>query len=47
MTTAQEKRGLHWFNALAGNAQSIPGLPASLRVADGELAGQADRKSVV
>ena len=43
MTTAQEKRGLHWFNALAGNAQSIPGLPASLRVADGELAGQAVR----
>ncbi|PZW68850.1 malonate decarboxylase gamma subunit [Pseudomonas sp. URMO17WK12:I1] len=43
MTTAQQQRGLHWFNALAGNAKPISGLPASLRVVDGELAGQAVR----
>ena len=43
MTTAQEQRGLHWFQALAGAAQPQSGLPASLRVADGELAGQAVR----
>ena len=38
-----KRQGLHWFQALAGDAQSIPGLPASLRVADGELGGQAVR----
>ncbi|MFB4368837.1 MULTISPECIES: biotin-independent malonate decarboxylase subunit gamma [unclassified Pseudomonas] len=43
MTTAQQQRGLHWFNALAGNAKPISGLPASLRVVDGELAGKAVR----
>ncbi|MBU1332346.1 MAG: biotin-independent malonate decarboxylase subunit gamma [Gammaproteobacteria bacterium] len=43
MSTAQEQRGLHWFQALTGNAQPLDGLPASLRVADGELAGQAVR----
>lgn len=43
MTTALEQRGLHWFNALAGKTQPISGLPASLRVADGELAGQPVR----
>ena len=43
MTTAQQQRGLHWFQALAGDAQPQQGLPASLRVADGELAGQAVR----
>ena len=43
MTNAQEQRGLHWFQALTGAAQPQQGLPASLRVADGELAGQAVR----
>ncbi len=43
MTTVLEQRGLHWFNALAGNTKPISGLPTSLRVADGELAGQAVR----
>ena len=39
----QEQRGLNWFQALAGTVQPLTGLPASLRVADGELAGQAVR----
>ncbi|MGG2398563.1 biotin-independent malonate decarboxylase subunit gamma [Pseudomonas sp. SH1-B] len=43
MSTAQQPRGLNWFHALAGAAQPLAGLPASLRVADGELAGQAVR----
>lgn len=43
MSTAQEQRGLHWFQALAGTPQSTSGLPASVQVADGELAGQAVR----
>ncbi|MGF0337129.1 malonate decarboxylase gamma subunit [Pseudomonas sp. NFPP33] len=43
MTTAQEQRGLHWFQALTGAAQPLQGLPASLRVADCELAGQVVR----
>ncbi len=43
MSSAQEQRGLHWFQALAGDAQPLQGLPASLRVADGELAGHAVR----
>ncbi|MGP9823346.1 biotin-independent malonate decarboxylase subunit gamma [Ectopseudomonas khazarica] len=43
MSTVQEQRGLHWFQALSGNARPLAGLPASLRVADGELAGQAVR----
>ena len=43
MTTAQEQRGLHWFQALAGTPQAPSGLPASVQVADGELAGQAVR----
>jgi malonate decarboxylase gamma subunit len=30
-------RGLHWFNALSAGAKSVEGLPASLKVADGEL----------
>jgi malonate decarboxylase gamma subunit len=40
MSTVQEQRGLHWFQALAGAAEPLSGLPASVRVADGELAGQ-------
>lgn len=36
-------RGLHWFQALADDAREVAGLPASLRVADGELAGQPVR----
>lgn len=34
-------RGLHWFDALSAGATVVDGLPASLKVADG------DRKSVV
>ncbi|TWC34558.1 malonate decarboxylase gamma subunit [Pseudomonas sp. SJZ079] len=40
MSTAREQRGRSWFNALAGAASPIGGLPASLLVADTELAGQ-------
>ena len=36
-------RGLHWFEALSANAKPFPGLPASLRVADGVLGDQAVR----
>lgn len=36
-------RGLNWFNALSGGAAPVTGLPPSLRVADGELAGQPVR----
>lgn len=36
-------RGLNWFNALSGGAALVAGLPPSLRVADGQLAGQAVR----
>ena len=36
-------RGLHWFNALSAGAQAVDGLPASLKVADGVLGGQAVR----
>lgn len=43
MSTAQQQRGLQWFQVLAGAARPLDGLPASLRVADGELAGQAVR----
>lgn len=43
MTTAQQSRGLHWFQALAGDAQPLNDLPASLCVADAELAGQPVR----
>ncbi|AXJ07433.1 biotin-independent malonate decarboxylase subunit gamma [Pseudomonas fluorescens] len=30
-------RGLNWFNALSAGAKTVEGLPASLKVADGEL----------
>uniref|UniRef100_UPI0035645632 biotin-independent malonate decarboxylase subunit gamma n=1 Tax=Pseudomonas sp. TaxID=306 RepID=UPI0035645632 len=40
MSTAREQRGRNWFHALAGAATPIGGLPASLLVADTELAGQ-------
>lgn len=30
-------RGLNWFNALSGNATEVPGLPASVKAADGLL----------
>jgi len=30
-------RGLNWFNALSAGANAVQGLPASLKVADGEL----------
>ncbi|MCU0074241.1 biotin-independent malonate decarboxylase subunit gamma [Pseudomonas koreensis] len=30
-------RGLNWFNALSAGANAVEGLPASLKVADGEL----------
>ncbi|MCE4055158.1 biotin-independent malonate decarboxylase subunit gamma [Pseudomonas sp. Au-Pse12] len=36
-------RGLNWFNALSEGATPVAGLPPSLRVADGELAGQPVR----
>jgi malonate decarboxylase gamma subunit len=36
-------RGLQWFNALSAGATPVEGLPASLRVADGVLGGQAVR----
>lgn len=36
-------RGRTWFDALAGAARPVAGLPASLRVADGELEGRAAR----
>lgn len=41
--SASSLRGLNWFNALVGGAASVAGLPPSLRVADGELAGQSAR----
>lgn len=37
------QRGLNWFNALAGGAAEVVGLPPSLKVADGELNGHAVR----
>lgn len=43
MSHITEQRGLNWFEALAGDAQPVTGLPGSLRVADGELVGQAVR----
>ncbi|AIG03552.1 malonate decarboxylase subunit gamma [Pseudomonas fluorescens] len=36
-------RGLQWFNALSAGAVPLTGLPASLKVADGVLGGQAVR----
>ena len=36
-------RGLQWFNALSAGATPVEGLPASLKVADGVLGGQAVR----
>ncbi|MFU2326966.1 biotin-independent malonate decarboxylase subunit gamma [Pseudomonas sp. NFX98] len=36
-------RGLNWFNALSADAKPVDGLPASLKVADGFLAGQPVR----
>ncbi|MBM9486770.1 biotin-independent malonate decarboxylase subunit gamma [Pseudomonas sp. ICBG1301] len=36
-------RGLQWFNALSAGATPVEGLPASLRVADVALGGQAVR----
>ncbi|KAB0566742.1 biotin-independent malonate decarboxylase subunit gamma [Pseudomonas palleroniana] len=36
-------RGLQWFNALSAGATPVEGLPASLRVADAALGGQAVR----
>ncbi|CAN7325792.1 biotin-independent malonate decarboxylase, gamma subunit [compost metagenome] len=43
-TTAREpSRGERWLQALAPAAQIQPGLPDSVRVADGELAGTAVR----
>lgn len=43
MSSAIEQRGRTWFHALAGDATSVAGLPASLLVADAELAGQPVR----
>lgn len=43
MNSVTEQRGLDWFQALTGNATELSGLPASVRAADGELAGQAVR----
>ncbi len=36
-------RGLRWFNALSDASPSIPGLPASVQVADGSLGGRPAR----
>lgn len=36
-------RGLQWFNALSAGATPVQGLPASLKVADAALDGQAVR----
>ncbi|WP_017902938.1 biotin-independent malonate decarboxylase subunit gamma [Pseudomonas asplenii] len=41
--SAPSLRGLHWFQALAGDAAEIAGLPASLRVADIRLGDQPAR----
>jgi len=38
-----ESRGAHWFAALTGNAPPLTSFPASIRVADGALAGEAAR----
>ncbi|TBU93307.1 biotin-independent malonate decarboxylase subunit gamma [Stutzerimonas kirkiae] len=43
MSTHQQQRGLNWFQALAGQAPCIEGLPASLRVADNTLGDQPVR----
>jgi len=37
--TSYSLRGLRWFEALSGGAKPLEGLPASLKVADLELAG--------
>ncbi|KAF1051638.1 MAG: Malonyl-S-ACP:biotin-protein carboxyltransferase MADD [Stenotrophomonas maltophilia] len=41
--TTPSLRGRHWFDALSQGASPVGELPTSLRVADGELAGQAVR----
>jgi malonate decarboxylase gamma subunit len=43
MSSTLEQRGRTWFHALAGGAAPLEGLPASLLVADAELAGQSLR----
>ncbi len=37
-------RGLNWFNALSAGAEAVEGLPASLKVADGEQLGALYRR---
>ncbi|UZE28771.1 biotin-independent malonate decarboxylase subunit gamma [Pseudomonas asplenii] len=41
--SAYSLRGLHWFQALAGDAVEVAGLPASLKVADTVLGNQPVR----
>jgi malonate decarboxylase gamma subunit len=41
--SAISQRGLIWFQALSAGAVEVAGLPASLKIADGELGGQAAR----
>ena len=43
MSTQPSQRGLTWFQALAGQGEAVTGLPASLCVADLELAGRPAR----
>ncbi len=41
--SAYSLRGLNWFNALSAGGKGVQGLPASLRVADGQMAEQPVR----
>nr|BFE93352.1 hypothetical protein GCM10020185_38880 [Pseudomonas brassicacearum subsp. brassicacearum] len=41
--SAYSLRGLRWFEALAGDAKPLEGLPASLKVADVRLGEQTVR----
>ncbi|WP_075182173.1 biotin-independent malonate decarboxylase subunit gamma [Pantoea sp. 1.19] len=43
MTQSSAGRGEIWFSLLTGDATPLDGLPASVKVADGELAGQPVR----
>ncbi|MBU1284869.1 MAG: biotin-independent malonate decarboxylase subunit gamma [Gammaproteobacteria bacterium] len=43
MSSTTEQRGRNWFQALSAGAPAIEGLPASLLVADSQLAGQPVR----
>ena len=41
--SAYSLRGLNWFNALSAGGEGVQGLPASLRVAEGQVAEQPVR----